>query len=1000
MNGKTFEKYYKLLNSEQKEAVDTIEGPVMVIAGPGTGKTQILTLRIANILKCTDTAPQNILALTFTESATYSMRRRLMDIIGSASYRVNIFTFHAFCNDLIKRFPEYFPRIIGSRNITQIDQIKIVEGIITETKLKLLKPFGDPLYYLRSVIKSIGTLKKENISPKRFAELIKKRKKEFYAASDLYHDSGVYEGKMKGKYLPVEKQLEKNEELALIYQAYEKRLAELKVYDYDDMIMEVIRVLEKNSDLLSALQEEYQYILVDEHQDTNSAQNKVVELLCNFYEAPNLFVVGDEKQAIFRFQGADLDNFFYFRRLYPKAKLISLQNNYRSTQLILDSAHSLITKGGGDLNEFRKNLKSAGRHKEERIKLGEFSEAGFEYKFLSEDIKRLIKNKVSPAEIAVLYRDNKDVFNIIKEFEKNNIKYVVESDESLLEDNDIQKLTLIFKAINSFGEDDLLLQMLHIDFLEVKSLDIYKLIIYKNANKVKTLLEVLKNKKYLENVGVEEPEKLNSIYERLSNWHRQSKNENLADFFNIVVNSSDFIKHILNGPAPIDKMAKLNGLFDEVKSLVENNRRARLRDLVERLDLLEEHNILVKKIIKGAEDSSRVKLMTAHKSKGLEFDYVYIVNSYDSHWGNRKNKEPLRLLMGKNAAEGANDNDDERRLFYVALTRGRKGVTITYAKKGHRGEDQLRSQFVEEIDANLIEAIDVAAYEEKFAKEINKFEVSVAEKKSVKDKEYLNGLFKERGLSVTALNNYLACPWRYFYNNLVRIPTAIEKTQMYGIAIHAAFKIFFDKWKKGEEADKKLLLDLFNSSIQYQPLSQKDLEEAMAKGEKALGGYYDAYFKTWSREIINEFNIPGVILGDVILTGTLDKLEKAGVDNLGRTEVVVYDYKTAKPKSRNEIDGNTKNSDGNYKRQLIFYNLLLNMHDGGKYKMTQGVIDFIEPDDKGRYKREAFIIQESEIKELIETIERVSKEILDLEFWNKRCSDKKCEYCKLRQLLK
>ncbi len=374
-----FENLYKKLNPEQKKAVDTIDGPVMVIAGPGTGKTQILTLRIANILQKTDVGPDSILALTFTESGTHTMRRRLAETIGSAAYKVNIFTFHGFCNEIIKAYPEEFPRIVGASSITDIDQIRIMEEVILSLKLERLKPYGDPLYYLRPVMSQIKDLKREDIDPLELEKIIIKQEEDFNTITDLYYDKGAYKGKMKGKYKDLEKNIEKSKDLLIVYRAYEEALKQSKVFDYEDMIMEVVRVLRKNQDLLLRLQEKYQYILADEHQDANQAQNHILELLSSFFDNPNLFIVGDEKQAIFRFQGASLENFLYFKKLYPRAALIRLERNYRSTQSILDAAHSLIQKNKVEDENLRVKLLSQGLLTEEKIKLYRFNEASCEY---------------------------------------------------------------------------------------------------------------------------------------------------------------------------------------------------------------------------------------------------------------------------------------------------------------------------------------------------------------------------------------------------------------------------------------------------------------------------------------------------------------------------------------------------------------------------------------------------------------------------------------------
>ncbi len=200
VNDKKFQVLYQQLNPAQRVAVDQIDGPVMVIAGPGTGKTQVLTLRIANILRQTDTSPDSILALTFTNSGVHSMRERLVEIIGSRAYRVGIYTFHGFCNDLIKRYPEHFPRIIGSRPANQADELKLMEKIIDRSRAVALKPWSDPYHYLTSILQAIDKLKKENISPKDFALIVTRATREFEAIPDLKHEQGVHAGKLRGKY--------------------------------------------------------------------------------------------------------------------------------------------------------------------------------------------------------------------------------------------------------------------------------------------------------------------------------------------------------------------------------------------------------------------------------------------------------------------------------------------------------------------------------------------------------------------------------------------------------------------------------------------------------------------------------------------------------------------------------------------------------------------------------------------------------------------------------
>src|SRR3989344_3569079 len=1047
-----FATLYGQLNPGQKLAVDSIEGPVMVVAGPGTGKTTILTLRIANILRETDTAPENILALTFTESATTNMRKKLAEIIGSQAYSVVINTFHGFCNDIIKNYPAEFPRIIGSQSITEIDQVKLLKEVINRPGLKELKPFGDTFYYLRPILNAINELKREGVSPEKFAKIVAQEQQGFEMIDDLYHEKGAHKGKMKGDYQTLQKQIKKNHELVRIYSEYQKSLTEQKLYDYSDMLLEVLNEIEQNKDLLLILQERSQYILVDEHQDTNNAQNKIIELLCNFHETPNLFAVGDEKQAIFRFQGASLENFNYFQKLYPKAKLITLEENYRSTQQIIDSAHSLLAG--------RTKLKSNFAHRESALSLFAFSRPEIENYFLGQDIVKKIKTGTAPQEIAVLYRDNRDAFSVAHTLEKLGVPFVIESDQNILDDVDIKKLIWLFDTVNNFGSDGKLLQAMHVDFLAIEPLDIYKIINHSNRERIPSF-DIVRSDRLVSSLGLERPEKVRNFYRQLQSWKLFSDNNSLLELFEKVVRESGFLAYALSKPDAVEKLDKLNVFFDEIRSLIEVHKDYELPDFFDYLEILREQNVLIKRKIIGL-TGNRVRLMTAHKSKGQEFEHVYIVNAYDGHWGNKRkpklislptsiyalnddlsphssksNKKEPSKSKSENISQPLNisrDDEcgDERRLFYVAITRAKKSVTITYAKTNAEGRECLPSQFVTEIEPKLLTLGDSESYEKSFAADKSiLFAPSKKVHTAIKSKEFISEVFARRGLSVTALNNYLECPWKYFYQNLLRIPKPPEKHQMYGIAIHAALKdIFTDR----QEKTKDYLIGQFEYYLKKQPMSDSDLLDWLERGKIALNGYYKQYHSRWDNNVLCEFNIGGILLTpsnsfdktqdksakgkpEIRLTGQIDKIELLP-NNQARPPthrmsvgVNVVDYKTGKPKSRNMIDGKTKSSDGNIRRQLVFYNLLLNHYgnDGppsrdatarqSKYKMVSGDIDFVEPDEKGRYHKERFEIAATEIKELEKLIYKTTDEILNLKFWDKKCDSRDCEFCALQEAM-
>ncbi|MGB7957477.1 MAG: ATP-dependent DNA helicase [Minisyncoccia bacterium] len=988
-----FEEAYARLNAEQRRAVDATEGPVMVIAGPGTGKTEILTLRIANILRKTKVAPEKILALTFTESGVTAMRRRLTELVSGDAYRVAISTFHGFANSVIKDSPDHFLPIIGSVNITEIDQVQILERLLDDQKLDLLRPFGDRYYYLRNILSAINELKQQGVSPEAFAKIAAEEKKDFYANPDLMNQSGKYEGKMKTKYASASRHVLKNIELADIYAGYQAALRKAKQYDYSDMIMEVMVALEKDSDLLRILQDAHDYILVDEHQDTNDAQNRIIELLAGGREEPNLFVVGDEKQAIFRFQGASIENFHYFKNRYKKVELISLRNNYRSTQAILNAAETVSpreTKLVAQVNEVAAP-----------VSLAALSSPDAEHYFIAQKIEELQDAGTPAEEIAVLYHDNREAAPLARMLEKEHVPFNIESNQDVLGDPEIKKLIRILRAVEHFGSDSPLVEALHVDFSGIPPIDVYKLAAFARKGRIK-IYDVLRAEKSLEAAGVGATDACLAFFENLSAWKTAAKNRGAAEAFESVVRESGFLAALLRHPSATEKIAKLHALFDVLKSAVERQKNYTLDDFFAYLGLLEKHDVAIKnKEIAGIPD--HVRLMTAHRSKGLEFAYVFIMNAADRTWGSRFHREAIKLpkkiyrVLEKVDTDlaGGDDDADERNLFYVALTRAKKGAFITFAKTDRDGKEVLPTQFIAEMKEDILARQDVSRYEKYIAAHPEiEFAPSAPKTPELKDKEFLSALFDEQGLSPTALNNYLACPWQYFYRNLIRIPEAPNKSLAFGTAVHAALSSYFDAVDAGEEKGEKYFIARFEEELSRQPIPQDEYDDALLRGRKVLAAYYGHYHDGWAvTKGKNEVKIDGVEALGVKVNGKLDRILFAP----GSGEVTVIDYKTGQPKSRNELEGVTKDASGDYKRQLTFYKLLLAKQ--GMYDMKQGIIDFVQADDRGNFHREPFDISDGEAKDLETKIGEVAEEIKKLAFWDKIPHAKDCDYCALRRLM-
>ncbi|MDR0462784.1 MAG: UvrD-helicase domain-containing protein, partial [Pseudomonadales bacterium] len=311
-----FEQNYQLLNDNQRLAVDTLEGPVMVIAGPGTGKTQVLTLRIANLIKSDVAEPENILALTFTNAAAANMRKRLVEMIGVTGYQVRICTFHAFCSTIIGDNGQYFPLNQKSEALSDLATYEIFEEILTKLRLQKLRSTKEKFYYLKDIISSISTLKREGVSEAEFEKIVETQKIEFAQQKDELKKPEIKKWQTN---------IAKWEDLILIYNEYQQLLQKKNLFDYSDMINFVKDAFIKHEDLLLNYQEQFQYLLVDEYQDTNGAQDNIIDLLTSYWkENANVFVVGDPNQSIYRFQGASLENFLGFVERYPKAQIVGL----------------------------------------------------------------------------------------------------------------------------------------------------------------------------------------------------------------------------------------------------------------------------------------------------------------------------------------------------------------------------------------------------------------------------------------------------------------------------------------------------------------------------------------------------------------------------------------------------------------------------------------------------------------------------------------------------
>lgn len=972
---RSFHEAYAQLNAAQKKAVDTIEGPVIVVAGPGTGKTQILTLRIANILRNAGAgvAPENILALTFTNAGVNAMRIRLAGFIGAEdAYRVTICTFHGFCEEHINRYSDYFPEIAYARVASDIEKIDIVERILSEHDFGMLKTFASEHHYTKEILRAIDHLKREGITPNDFMERIDLQEQSILADGSSYYKRATKnskKGDLKPEALSVVK---KNRELQKVYHFYQIRLRESKLYDFSDMIMHVITAAEKNEEFASVLREQYQYILVDEHQDTNDGQNRIIEALTEQVhegDSPNLFTVGDDKQAIYRFQGASVENFLRFEQKYPSATVIHLENNYRSAQGILDEAHALIKSG-----------KSTKEHKEliaakvdiAGIRVLCFHNYKDELITIAKEIKKKLQGGVVPSEIAVFYREHHNVTFIKEVFEKIGVPYDLAAKQDALQDRDMKKLLLLLKVVNDpFNDHDLASFMLT-DLSNVDIDDATKIVSeYRHTSTVHSLYDLLRDEKKIGDIcnSVISLQKVVAMRTLIKLHREMMQQKYIVEFFEDLVRASGFMKLILSREGHVSLLGKLNRIFDEVRDCAMQKDDCSVYDLVLHFETFKRYGLSLDapRHLRGC----GVQLMTAHGSKGLEFEHVYITNVVHGLWGGKRNSEKFRLPI--NSSNG--DLEDERRLFYVAITRAKKDLTISFAKYDVAGKPKIPSLFIADLSADLVdmELVTENGYDIFFLPRMH----DVA---SLISTDFIRERFLRTPLSATALNNYYDNPLKYFFRNLVRLPSVQNKTMIKGSVIHAALEKFFMLSKEqGEILPEDALIEVFEKMIMFMRVPREYVASIKKSGTEALRGYYKRYATEFVMEAEFEKKITGIPFflpngTEIILTGAIDKVER----NADGT-ITVVDYKSGKPWSKKKPHEREA-----LKRQVVFYKILLDRYRDRQYNMTDGVLDFIEPHPQtGDFERECVSVQNEDIVRVEKEIAVFAQEVLSGAFLEK-----------------
>lgn len=1000
MTNDQFAASLKRLNAAQRTAVEATEGPVMVIAGPGTGKTHILASRVGKILLDTDTKPGSILCLTFTDAGVNAMRDRLLKMIGPDAYKVAISTFHGFCNRVIQENIEYFG--YGELEpVSDLERIEIIRGLIDA--LPATHPLRDGkrnAYQYESSLRDLfTTMKKENWSPAHIAEMANSYLSglpEDPAFRYQRNGATFKKGDLKtGLINDVTEKMSRLVSAAELYSAYVDAMREAKRYEFEDMILWVLNAFKTDEGFLRNYQERYLYVQVDEFQDTNGAQYALLKQLLDYWESPNVFIVGDDDQSIYEFQGARLANLSDFAERMEGLEMVVLTENYRSPKSVLTSASNLISRNGiRAVNRFEveKNLRA--NVKDHPARITSYQNRFTEVVETTDKIKVLLECGVDPKEIAVIYSKHRQAEPYMESLAKNGIKFHVKRPSNLLDAPLIQQLRelltyLLEESERPYSGDHRLFRLLHCRFFDIDPRDLAKISIQRDK---KPIIDCISDSQWLVGVALFSPGEILSAARNIKDWVSWVSNAPLPAMIENLYRQSGMLTLALQHNDHIGKINELVSFLEFVKA--ETAKRPRffgpgkgLSRLLGLLDMMDANGISMP-TINRIDAGEGVQLMTAHAAKGLEFEHVFIIDCVEDAWeknpGNSRGRFALPPTLVPTGEEDALES--RRRLFYVAMTRAKRCLEISYARNTDDGKPLAHSMFVAETGIEINDHISdvgkmVAA--QTLLLKVQNIQPLMPEAEIVD-----NALANYR-MSITGLNRYLKCPISFWYEDIIRVPYQPSEAAMYGTSLHAVLQRFtLDMKAHGRWPSRLMLLKTFDIELEKVSGSMTDVayKQRAALGEAALSALHEQA-RFWPTRSLAEKRFSQVEVDGVPITGVIDKIEW-----LQNGSLRVVDYKTGSAdRIRIAPPSDKQPLGGEYWRQMVFYRLLV-----------EGSGLYMEPVSESA-------IQYVDAEPALVTIEHTGEDVrnmrsLIVETWSniqakkfEGCGKSDCQWCKMHR---
>jgi DNA helicase-2/ATP-dependent DNA helicase PcrA len=912
----------KGLNREQIEAVTTTQGPLLIIAGAGTGKTMVIARRIAYIIAKRLAKPAEILALTFTDKAAQEMEERVDILVPYGYVDCWISTFHSFGDRIIRENALELGLSPDFRILTRPEQVLFFQQNLFRFDLNYYRPLSNPTRFIQAIVTLISRSKDEDVSPKEYLAFAKKIKDK--------------------------EEKERQLELAKAYQQYEELKTQAGLLDFGDQIVKTLELFRKHPKVLLEYQNKFKYILVDEYQDTNYAQNEIVKLLAQKHK--NICVTGDDDQSIYKFRGAAISNILEFVKNFPKAKQVILTQNYRSTQAVLDSAYKLIKNNNPDRLEVRnkilKKLKSQNKEYGPIPQVMYGATLSEETDLVAQEIDRLKKEReYQYKDFAILVRANNDAVPFIHALNLLAIPSKFSGSQGLYDREEIRLLISFLRSISNFSDSLNLYNLAISDLYLLDITDCIKCMDYA-SRKNKSLYFVFENISRLAedlNVSKDSLATIQKIIDDIKKFAELSRKEKVGRVLYQYLEHTGYLKRLEREQTPQSetKIANIAKFFEKISEFGHLAQEESTRNFTEYLEFMRNAGE-DPATAEVDSDIDAVNVMTIHQAKGLEFKVVFLVNLVAERFPTRERGDPIPLpesLIKEILPVGDYHMQEERRLFYVGMTRGQDLVYLTFGRD-YGGKRQRK------VSLFVLEAFDKPDIKFEVVKSSPFEKIKQIALAKIPQQQFL---FEPKviRLNQQQIDDYLTCPLKYKYATILRIPVLKHHAIIYGYALHKAVEEFFRQKQVGKILPLENVLEIFENAWESEGfLSAEHEEKRFEQGKLTLKSF-------WEREKDSK-DTPTFIekpfrfaINDVSVGGRWDRVD------VKKDFARIIDFKSSENIDEKKAESRAKESVQLRVYALGYKKIYGRLPDSvGLYFLENGTVGEYRPDEKASTKAE------------------------------------------------